>query len=173
MSNTCQEIADFLSERNISYRSYAHRPIFTVEDGMEIAKAIGVEPCKTLLLVNRQHQYYMLMTKGEGKISLPEVARQIGSSRLSFASADALNTLLHATPGAVSPLGLIFDYNRMIGLLIDKALLQEEHIVVHPCVNDKSYIFNSADFFRLFLPSVNRDGYTVIECGMKSHSDVW
>lgn len=163
MSNACQEIADFLSERNISYRSYSHKPIFTVEDGREISGHLGVEPCKTLLLVNRQHQYYMLMTKGDSRISLTDFARQINSSRLSFASADALETLLHTTPGAVSPLGLIFDFNHMIGLYIDHALLRQEHIVVHPCVNNESYIFKSSDFFNLFLPSVNHGEYHIIE----------
>lgn len=163
MRNTSQKIADFLFERNIGYMRYTHKEIFTVEDGKEIAGHLGVEPCKTLLLVNRQHQYYMLFAKGNGKISLIEFARQLGSSRLSFASPDALDMLLHTTPGAVSPLGLIFDFNHMVGLCIDKALLQQEYIMVHPCVNNESYVFKSPDFFNLFLPAVNRREFKVIE----------
>lgn len=52
--NTNQEIADFLSEKNIGYMRYQHESIFTVEDGQKIADALGIEPCKTLFLVNRQ-----------------------------------------------------------------------------------------------------------------------
>lgn len=156
MKDTSQEIADFLTERNIGYTRYTHKPIFTIEDGREIAEYIGVEPCKTLLLADRRHQYYMLLTIGDGKISLAELARQTGSSRLSFASPEALGTLLHATPGAVSPLGLIFDFNHIVNLCVDEALLHQEYITVHPCVNNESYVFRSADFFNLFLPAVNR-----------------
>ena len=98
MMNTNQEIADFLSENNIGYTRYQHKPIFTVEDGQEIADELGIEPCKTLFLVNRQKQPYMLLTSGDKRISLSDFARQVGSSRLSFASTDELLSYLHSSP---------------------------------------------------------------------------
>ncbi len=163
MSEVSQDIATFLLERNIGYIRHTHKPIFTVDDGRDIAEHLGIEPCKTLLLVNRKSQYYMLLTKGDGKISLTGLARQLGSSRLSLASTEALDLLLHATPGAASPLGLIFDSNHMVGLCIDKVILQQKYIMVHPCVNNESYVFTSSDFFNHFLSAVNCREFKVID----------
>lgn len=162
MTNASKEIAYFLAEKNIGYIRYSHKPIFTVEDGKEIAEHLGIKPCKTLLLVNRQHQYYMLVTTGDKRVSLSDFAGQIGSSRLSFASTESLEALLQTTPGAVSPLGLIFDYNHMVGLFIDNDVLQQNFIALHPCVNNESFVFKTTDFINLFLPSVNRKTYKTV-----------
>lgn len=162
MLSVSQEISEFLSERRIEYKRYSHKPIFTMEDGKEIAKYTGTDPCKTLLVVNRQYQYYMLLLKHDTRISLSQFAQIIGSSHLSFATSESLKFILHSTKGSVSPLGLIFDINKMVGLFIDKYLLQQEFIMVHPCTNNESFIFKSSDFFNRFLPSVNRENYHVI-----------
>lgn len=153
-SGVRQEVADFLSSRGIGYRSYCHRPIFTVEDGREVAEAIGVDPCKTLLLADRRRRYYMLMATGGSRVSLPELAQQIGSPRLSLAKGEALEGILRASAGAVSPLGLIFDRERLVNLCIDRELLDREYVVAHPCVNTESYVFKTSDFLDRFLPSV-------------------
>lgn len=157
--NTNQEIADFLSEKNIGYMCYKHKPIFTVEDGQEITDALGVEPCKTLFLVNRQKQPYMLLTTGDKRISLSDFAGQVGSSRLSFASTDELMSYLHSSPGAVSPLGLVFDREHKIRLYIDNDVLAKNFIVVHPCVNNESYVFKTPEFINTFLPAVGHNDY--------------
>ncbi|OKY86205.1 MAG: hypothetical protein BHV69_03000 [Bacteroidales bacterium 52_46] len=159
MMNTNQEIADFLSENNIGYTRYQHKPIFTVEDGQEIADELGIEPCKTLFLVNRQKQPYMLLTTGGKRISLSDFARQIGSSRLSFASADELLSYLHSSPGAVSPLGLIFDHAHKIKLYIDNDVQATRFIALHPCVNNESYVFQTSEFINAFLSAVGHNDY--------------
>lgn len=159
--NINQEIAEFLSTNRINYRRYQHKPIFTVEDGLEIASELGIEPCKTLFLVNRQKQLYMLLTAGDKRISLSDFARQVGSSRLSFATADELMSYLHTTPGAVSPLGLIFDYDHKIKLYIDRDITAKEFIALHPCVNNESFVFETAVFLNSFLPAAGHSDYTL------------
>lgn len=154
-----QEIADFLSERNIEYRRYPHKPIFTVEDGREIADELGIEPCKTLFLVNRQKQPYMLLMMGDKRISLSDFARQVGSSRLSFATVEELMSYLHSSPGAVSPLGLVFDRNHKIRLYVDNDVLTKDFIALHPCVNNESYVFKTSEFINSFLSVVGHGDY--------------
>lgn len=157
--NTSQEIAGFLSDKNIGYMRYQHKPIFTVEDGQQITDELGIEPYKTLFLVNRQKQPYMLLTTGDKRISLSDFARQVGSSRLSFASTDELMSYLHSSPGAVSPLGLVFDREHKIKLYIDSDVLKKHFIVVHPCVNNESYVFKTPEFINAFLSAVGHNDY--------------
>jgi Bi-functional aminoacyl-tRNA synthetase, putative len=158
-----QEIADFLHEKEIGYVRYSHKPIFTIDDGIDVIEHLGISPCKTLLLANRHKQYYMLLTKGDGRISLSDFAKKIGSSRLSFASSELLESLLHTIPGAVSPLGLIFDYDNNVSLYIDKEVLKQESIVLHPCVNTQSYVLKMNDFINRFIPLTNHQVHMVSE----------
>lgn len=159
--NINQEIAEFLSTNRINYRRYQHKPIFTVEDGLEIASELGIEPCKTLFLVNRQKQPYMLLVPGDKKVSLSDFARQAGSSRLSFASPDELASYLHSSAGAVSPLGLVFDKCHKIKLYIDRDITAKDFIALHPCVNNESFVFETALFLNSFLPAAGHSDYTL------------
>lgn len=59
----------------------------------------------------------MLMLPADKKLSAKNVARQIGSPHLSFASAEDMERLLHTYPGAVSVLSLIYDKEKRVQLL--------------------------------------------------------
>lgn len=161
--NSSEHIINFLNEHNIVYQCYPHKPIYTLDDGLEITEAIGIKPCKCLLLVNRQHQHYILLTQGDTNVNLHLLAGLIHSSRLSFATADALDTLLHTIPGAVSPLGLIFDTEQLVGLIIDKKISQCDKIMLAPCVTDKSIIMKTHDFINIFLPASKHSNYQIIK----------
>lgn len=162
MSNS-EYIINFLKEHNIAYQCYSHQPIYTLEDGLEIAKQTGIKPCKCLLLVNRQFQHYMLLAQGNEYINLHYVADLIHSSHLSFASTETLETLLHTTSGAVSPLGLIFDITGRVGLIIDERILQFRELMLAPCVNDKSIIMKTQDFISVFLPASKHPNFQIIK----------
>ena len=43
--------------------------------------------------------------------------------------------ILRTLPGAISPMGLLFDQERKVLLAIDRALRGEERLLFHPCVN--------------------------------------
>lgn len=161
--NSSGHIINFLKEHDIAYQCYHHKPIYTLDDGLEITEAIGIKPCKCLLLVNRQHQHYMLLTQGDMDVNLHLLADLIHSSRLSFATADALDTLLHTIPGAVSPLGLIFDTERLVRLMLDERVLQCQKLMMAPCVNDESIVMETQDFINIFLPVSKHPNYQIIK----------
>ena len=161
--NSSEHIINFLNEHNIAYQCYRHKPIYTLDDGVEITEAIGIKPCKCLLLVNRRHQHYMLLTQGDTDVNLHLLAGLIHSSRLSFATADALDTLLHTIPGAVSPLGLIFDTELLVRLMLDERVLQCQKLMMAPCVNDESIVMETQDFINIFLPASKHPNYQIIK----------
>lgn len=163
MVKPTEQIYDCLRENKIAYMRYEHEAILTVKDGRNIADRLGIIPCKCLLLVNRQHQHYMLILKGDKSVSLADLAKRIGSSRLSLASSEALETLLLTIPGAVSPLGLIFDAGNLIGLYIDEDIVKMAHLAFHPCVNTESVIIRTEDFLNIFLPVIHHSDYTIMK----------
>lgn len=100
---------------------------------------------------------------GDTNVNLHLLAGLIHSSRLSFATADALDTLLHTISGAVSPLGLIFDTERLVRLIIDEKISQCDKIMLAPCVTDKSIIMKTHDFINIFLPTSKHSNYQIIK----------
>lgn len=143
-----------LDELNIPYAVFNHEPIMTMEQGKDIEKRMGVPAVKTLLLVNHHHQYFMVLLAADKKLNTKEFAKQIGSGHLSFASADDISRLLHSYPGAVSPLGLLFDKDKEITLFIDSVLMQQHEVAMHPCENDCSLRLDFQDFLKVYLPSL-------------------
>ena len=63
--------------------------------------------------------------------------------------------LLHTHPGSVSPMGLLFDPENRIRLLMDSALPEHDELAFHPCDNTETIAMPAADFFEKFLPAVN------------------
>lgn len=151
-----------LEELKIAYCKLEHEPIYTVDAGLEIAESLGVLPCKCLLLCTRKKEYYMILLSGNKHLSFKELAIQIGCSHLSFASEEELRELLHTRPGAVSPLGLLFDTDNRIKLLVDKEIAESEHLVCHPNDNAYSLRIKTSDILRIYLSAVNHSQYEVI-----------
>jgi Ala-tRNA(Pro) deacylase len=83
---------------------------------------------------------------------LPE---KIGSKRLSFGNAALLMDALGVTPGSVTPLALINDTARRVQLVLDREMMDEELINLHPLVNTATITLQTADLLR-FLETLGR-----------------
>lgn len=131
-----------------------------MEEGVAIAEKLDVIATKNLFLVNRQGEHFLLLLRGDKKFRTNDLSRQIGSSHLSFASAEELKEVLYIEKGAVSILTLIFDKDKRVRLLVDKDVLRQEYIGCHPCVNTCSLRLRTKDITEKFLPAV---GHTIEE----------
>ena len=118
--------------------------------------------CKNLFLTNsREDQYYLLMMPGDKKFRSSEVARQIESTRLSFASAEKMQEYLEIMPGAVSVMGLMNDTDNNVQLLMDKEVLEDEVLGCHPCINTSSLKLKTREVLDKFLPAVHHEAIIV------------
>ena len=77
----------------------------------------------------------------------------MGVSRLSFGPPEEMERLLHLSPGAVSPMGLLFDSARDVRLVMDSDLKKAAFLGCHPCVNTASIRMSMADFMNVYLPA--------------------
>jgi Ala-tRNA(Pro) deacylase len=84
--------------------------------------------------------------------NLPE---KIGSKRLSFGNASLLMEALGVTPGSVTPLALVNDEAKRVQLVLDRSMLQQEMINLHPLINTATITLRSADLLR-FLDVLGR-----------------
>ena len=147
----------FLSAHQIPFTRIDHEPVQTMEDCQAIDRALGGEICKNLFLCNQQKTvFYLLMIREDKSFKTKDVSKQLGVSRLSFGTPEDMERLLHISPGAVSPMGLLFESARDVHLVLDSDLLQGEYLGCHPCVNTASIRMRMQDFLNVYLPAVGK-----------------
>ena len=130
----------------------------TMEDCRAIDAILEALVCKNLFLCNRQEtQFYLLMMPGDKPFKTKELSSQIGSARLSFASAEYMEKFLDITPGSVSILGLMNDKDKAVKLLVDEDVLKDEFVGCHPCINTTSLKLKKADMFGAVLEKLGHE----------------
>ena len=143
---------DLLEQLGIEYDRVSSESADTMEKCAAISEVIGVPVCKNLFLCNRQKTvFYLLLTPGGKRFKTSVVSKLIGSSRLSFGEADMLHELLGVQPGSITPLGLAFDTEHRVNLLIDKDVLTTEEVGMHPLVNTASIARKTEDLLQVFF----------------------
>lgn len=151
-------VYDLLDSLGISFERVDHAPAMTMEVCAAIDEVLEATICKNLLLCNRQGTaFYLLMLPGNKVFKTSVLSKQIGSSRLSFASAEAMEQFLDITPGSVSVMGLMNDHDNRVQLIMDKDVLKGEYIGCHPCINTSSLRFNTADLMEKILPAMHHE----------------
>lgn len=158
--NVKHEIMRRLDQMGIPYHALEHPPILTVAQGKLIARQQDALCCKSLLLKSKRARYLLLLP-ADKKLQSKDLAGQIGSGHLSFASDEDLAALLNTFSGAVSVLGLLYDQERKVELLIDRDVLSAPYIDCHPCTNDCSLKIATRDLLERFLPELGREWKTV------------
>ena len=141
-----------LDELNIPYERVEHPPAMSIEDCEAIDRVLETHICKNLFLTNSaKTQYFLLLLPGDKAFRTKEVSRQIGSTRLSFGTSEKMEELLNLTPGSVTIMGLMYDKEHRVKLLIDEELKDSEYICFHPNINTGSVKAKSEDIFNKFL----------------------
>ena len=144
----------YLEGLHIPFLRIDHQPVHTMEDCEAVDRALGGQICKNLFLCNQQKTvFYLLMIDEHKAFKTKDVSKQLGVSRLSFGPPECMEQLLHLSPGAVSPMGLLFDSAKDVRLVMDGDLKKAAFLGCHPCVNTASIRLSMADFLNVYLPS--------------------
>lgn len=155
-------VYDLLDLLGINYQRIDHEPAMTMEICAALETALGTSICKNLLLCNRQcTKFYLLMMPGNKVFKTKDLSKQIGTSRLSFASGEHMEQLLDITPGSLSIMGLMNDEENKVQLLIDDELLREEYIGCHPCINTSTLRIRTQDVIQKLIPAMKHAAKTV------------
>lgn len=153
---------DLLDELGIVYERVDHEAAMTIAACEEIDQTLGIEMCKNLFLCNRQKTaFYLLLLPGDKSLQTKELSKQIPTSRLSFASGEYMEEYLNVLPGSATVMGLMFDPDNRVQLLIDEELLGREYFGCHPCINTSSIKMKTKDMMEKYLKAVHHEYITV------------
>lgn len=162
MASVKEDVLAALGALGIPYELLEHAPVHTMEDCRAAEEALGGVMPKNLFLTPRNHaSHHLLIARAEAPFRTSRVSRQLGVSRLSFATAEELMDMLRTLPGAISPMGLLFDGEKKVRLAIDRELRGEERLLFHPCVNTATLAISGADFFGRLLPALGHEAVYV------------
>lgn len=151
-------VYDLLERLGVPFERVDHDAVGTIEDCAEIEKLLDIEICKNLFLRNSKgDQYYLLMLPGGKHLVTKDLAKKIGSTRLSFGTPEKMEEYLDITPGSVSVLGLMNDHGNNIQFLVDNDIKKWEYFGCHPCINTSSLKIKTADLFSKILPAVGHE----------------
>lgn len=157
-----QEVFAALSALSIPYERVEHDWANTMEDCKAISAVLGVDVCKNLVLCNRQKtQFYLLTMPSDKPFHTKDLSAQIGSSRLSFAPAEAMEELLRTPPGSASILSLLFDRDHKVQLVMDRETRENEYFSCHPCLSTGTLKLRIQDILEVFLPHTGHTPITV------------
>ena len=149
---------DLLDRLGVAYQRIDHEPAMTMEACEEIDRTLNAVICKNLLLCNRQMtKFFLLMLPGEKHFKTSVLSKEIGSSRLSFATAGDMEALLDITPGSVSVLGLMNDQSHRVELLMDAEVVKGEYFGCHPCINTSSLRLKVSDLMEKIIPAMGHE----------------
>ena len=133
MSFAKNDIYDLLNAKNIPFTCTEHRPVYSMEELDALEMPADAVICKNLFLRNSNgKQHFLLTIPAATPIDLKQLATSLGSSRLSFASAERLEKYLGLQSGLVSPFGLLNDKSKSVIFVSSKDLPPATIIGIHP-----------------------------------------
>ncbi|MEA4845805.1 MAG: prolyl-tRNA synthetase associated domain-containing protein [Clostridiaceae bacterium] len=163
MTENESKVYDTLNQLGIPFIQYEHPPVYTIPEIDDLHMNMQGEHCKNLFVRNDNgNKHYLVLVSQEKKVDLKNLAKQIGSSRLSFASEERLMKHLGLTPGAVTIFGLLNDEEKKVIVIIDESLKKSKYICVHPNVNTASVSITYDDLVKFLKWRGNEYSYVKI-----------
>jgi Ala-tRNA(Pro) deacylase len=148
------KVYETLVSNDIGFERVDNDSISTMEECTEVGEVLGTEICKTILACTRnKSEYYLIVMPGDKRFESKVVSHTVGSSRLSFASAEDMEELLGTTPGNASPLSVVSDTGGRVKCVIDKELADAEWIACNVGVNTTHVRIKTADLIEKYLPA--------------------
>lgn len=128
----------------INATTYAHAPVFTVNDGPDVKKALKGGQTKNLFLRDKRGGFWLVTALASTVIDLRNLSDRLGCARFSFAPPDLLLEVLGVTPGSVTPFSLINDTKNCVQVIFDQAMMGLDTLNFHPLRNNMTTAISPA-----------------------------
>lgn len=156
------EVCQYLEDKGIPFEKIAHPAVYDMEQLAALNLPHPEWDAKNLFVRDdKKRNYYLITVKGDKRVDLKVFRTQHGLRSLSFASEAELESFLHLTPGAVTPLGLLNDAECRVRFYLD-AEFSGSKIAVHPNDNTATLWLEADELMQLLREHGNWAQYTQI-----------
>ena len=116
-----------LQDLHIPFERVDTDEAITMDDCVQINKALHMKMVKTLFLCSRkQTEFYLFVTAADKPFSAKEFSNTLGVSRVSFAPADLMGKMLGTKIGAATIFSALLDKDNRIQIVFDQDVLAED-----------------------------------------------
>ncbi len=151
-----KKIYETLKKLNISFKYYEHPSIPTIDLAKIYKKNINATHCKNIFLRNHKgNKHFFIVVEQNYDVNIRKLELLLKQGKLSFASEKRLNKYLNVKPGAVSPLGLIYDTDNNTHVFIDKNLERAKELSFHPNIDNVSLVIKTIDLLKYLTATGN------------------
>ena len=154
LPTSSEQILAYLDSLAIAHTTLTHPPVFTVEEAKAVRHLTPGAHVKNLFLRNKKGAMWLLTLPEDKRVDLKALGEVLGAGKLSFASAERLQTYLGVYPGSVTALAIYNDIGGQVAFVMDRDLLDHETINVHPLRNDQTTTMKTEDVL-VFAKSLN------------------
>src|SRR5580704_5718366 len=105
----------------IAHRTYAHPPVFTVEEAKSLRGTLPGRHCKSLFLKDKKGGLWLVVALEECRVDLKALSDRLSAPRFSFGSAELLYEVLGVRPGSVTPYAAINDTKGRVAVVLQQA----------------------------------------------------
>lgn len=153
----------FLDENKILFSRVENDEAVTMEDCIEIDKALDMKTVKTLFLCNRQKtNFYLFVTAGDKPFVTKNFSSALGISRVSFASAEKLDEIIGTKVGATTIFGVLRPEAEDVTVVFDKDVCEDEWYGCSDGTTTGYMKLRTKDVLEKLLP-YSKHRYTVID----------
>ena len=143
------DLYQMLAEHCIEYERYDHPAVYTVEDVKRLVPPLPAVKTKNLFLRDHKgRRHFLVIVPAEKRVHIKALHTVMGSSRLSFGSANRLKKYLGVDPGAVTIFALINDPDHAVELILDESLWKHDSFQFHPLVNTSTLLISRTNLER-------------------------
>lgn len=123
-----KKVYDVLEDLQIPFERVGTDEVITMEDCVEINKKLNMDMVKTLFLCNRrQTDFYLFITKGDKPFHAKDFSGTLGVSRVSFAPAEKMESMLGTKTGAATVFSMLLDTADRVQVVFDKEVADGEY----------------------------------------------
>ncbi len=151
------DLYQFLADHQVQYERYDHPAVYTVADVKRLVPPLPAARTKNLFL--RDHKgkrHFLVIVPADKRVDIKTLNTAIGSSRLSFGSANRLQKFLGVDPGSVTIFALVNDRDHKVEVIIDESLWEQKAFQFHPLVNTSTLVVSN-DNLKRFLTLTGHD----------------
>lgn len=137
-----------LRHLGIAWTTYAHAPVFTVEEAAALYDSQPGGHTKNLFLKDKKGGLWLVTLRDHLKLDLNALSRTLGAPRFSFGPAELLIATLGIEPGSVTPFAIMNDIASKVTLVLDRDMLTLAPLNFHPLRNDRTTAVAPEDLLR-------------------------
>ncbi len=151
------ELLKLLTDLGIPFIRYDHPAVFTCEESDKLCPPMPGAHTKQLLMKGKRGDTYVLaIVMHDKRVDTNALAKEYDVKSFSFVSAERLKEMLGVEPGSVTPLGLVFDTEKKIKVMIDEDAWNMGQFRFHPLVNTATLVIDQ-DALKKFLTHTGHD----------------